>query len=226
MATRNAILLVGFTLIGAAASASAFADDPLGLYNPLGFYVGGAVGRADVNETQFDRYGDLFRHVDGQPLGWNAVVGVRPIPVLGAEAEYIDFGNTRVGAGPPFLVGGNTQQFLGGDAHDRAAGLFAIGYLPLPVPWVEPFAKLGWAQIWEHDSYTGIYDNVIVNGAPLGQVSASQNTRPSGAAYGAGIQFHFAQLGVRAEYQRISGDRSFGGWNNPQLLSIGLNWTL
>src|ERR1700683_96778 len=140
MATRNAILLVGFTLFGAAASASAIADDLLGLYNPLGFYVGGDVGRTDVNETQFDRYGDYFRHVDGPPLGGDAVVALRPIPVVGAEAEYIDFGNTRLGAGPPFLVGGATQQFLGGEAHDRAAGVFSLCFFAPAVSGVETFA--------------------------------------------------------------------------------------
>lgn len=217
--------LAGWTLLGSVLSAHAMAaGDPLGLYNPLGLYVGAGVGRATINQTQFDSYGDVFHHVDGQPLGWNAVVGVRPIPFIGGEAEYIDFGNKRLGAGPAYNFGGYTQQFLGGEAHDRAGAVFAVGYLPLPIPWAEPFAKLGWAQIWEHDNYSGIYGN-LVNGVPVGQASASQSTHPSGTAYGGGVQFHFSQLAVRAQYERISGERSFGGWNNPTLLSVGLNWT-
>jgi opacity protein-like surface antigen len=224
MGTRRTAWLVGLTLMGSIACTSAMADDLLGLYNPLGVYLGGGVGRATINQTQFDTYGDYFHHIDGQPLGWNAVLGVRPIPFLGAEAEYIDFGNKHLTAGPPFLLGGYSQQFLGGEAHDRAGAVFAVGYLPLPIPWVEPFAKLGWAQIWEHDSYSGIYGN-LVDGTPIGQASASQDTHPSGAAYGAGLQFHFSQLAVRAQYERISGSRSFGSWNNPTLLSVGLNWT-
>jgi hypothetical protein len=40
------------------------------------------------------------------------------------------------------------------------------------------------------------------------------------------VQFHFQQLAVRAQYERISGSRSsYGGWNDPSLLSVGLNWT-
>jgi hypothetical protein len=226
MAIRTNGWWVGLALIGSAVSANAMADGTiLGLYNPLGLYVGAGVGRATINQTQFDDHGDYFRHIDGQPLGWNAVIGVRPISLLGAEAEYIDFGNKRLGAGPPYLVGGDTVQFLGGDAHDRAGALFAVGYLPLPIPWIEPFAKLGWAQIWEHDNYSGIYNNVFINGVAVGQASGSQNTHPSGAAFGAGLQFHFKQLALRAQFERISGARSFGGWNNPQLVSIGLNWT-
>src|ERR1700722_8027468 len=124
MATRTIGWMVGFILTGSALSVNALADGPLfGLYNPLGLYVGAGVGRATINETQFDDFSDSFHHDDGQPLGWNAVIGVRPIPFLGAEAEYIDFGNSRLGAGPAYLVGGYPQQYLGGEAHDRAAAV-------------------------------------------------------------------------------------------------------
>ena len=226
MARRTMHWWVGLTLIGGAMSANAMADGGvLGLYNPLGLYVGAGLGRSTVNQTQFDNNGDYFRHIDGEPLGWNAVIGVRPIPFLGAEVEYLDFGSKHLGEGAPFLDGGYTNQFLGGVAHDRAAAAFAVGYLPLPIPWFEPFAKLGWAQIWDHDSYSGEYNNVFVNGVALGQASSSQNTHPSGAAYGGGLQFHISQFAVRAQYERISGSRSFGGWNNPAMLSVGLNWT-
>jgi hypothetical protein len=191
MAIRTKGWLIGLALVGSAVSANAMAD-VLGLYNPLGLYVGAGVGRATVNQTQFDAYGDYFHHIDGEPLGWNAVIGVRPLPFLGAEAEYIDFGNKRIAPGPPYLVSGYTDQFLGGNARDRAGAVFAVGYLPLPIPWMEPFAKLGWAQIWEHDDYSGIYNNAFVNGVPVGQASGSQSTHPSGAAFGGGLQFHFS----------------------------------
>ncbi|HEY6458416.1 MAG TPA: outer membrane beta-barrel protein [Steroidobacteraceae bacterium] len=222
MATRTLGWLVGFTLIGSTVSVSAMADGPLfGLYNPLGLYVGAGVGRATINQTQFDEFSDSFHHDDGEPLGWNAVIGLRPIPFLGAEAEYLDFGHSRLDAGHPYLVGPTSQQFLGGEAHDQAAAIFAVGYLPVPVPWMEPFAKLGWGQIWENGHNT----TLTVNGSAVDQVTASESSRPSGAAYGGGVQFHFSQLAVRAQYERISGSRSFGEWNNPALLSVGLNWT-
>jgi opacity protein-like surface antigen len=223
MATRTLGWMLGFTLIGSAVSVNALADGPLfGLYNPLGLYVGAGVGRATINQTQFDEFSDSFHHDDGQPLGWNAVIGVRPIPFLGAEAEYIDFGNSRLRPGFPYSVGATTQQFLGGEAHDQAAGVFAVGYLPVPIPWLEPFAKLGWAQIWEHGHNDSI---TTVDGSVFDQATASESTRPSGAAYGGGVQFHFSQLAIRAQYERISGSRSFGEWNNPALLSVGVNWT-
>ncbi|HEV2703578.1 MAG TPA: outer membrane beta-barrel protein [Steroidobacteraceae bacterium] len=222
MASPTMAWVTGLALLGSAFSVSARADGTiLGLYNPLGFYVGGGVGRSSINQTDFDQFASDFHHVDGQPVGWNAVMGMRPLSFLGGEVEYIDFGKVRTGALAPYFA----NQFLGGEVRDRAAAVFAVGYLPLPLPWIEPFVKLGWAQLWEHDSYSGVYDGVTLNGVPLGLQSASQTTHPSGTAYGGGVQFHFAQLAVRAQYERISGERKFGGWNNPDLLSVGLNWT-
>ena len=216
--------VASLALVGGTLSAIAHAQSgPLDIYNPLGVYVGAGVGRSTLNETEFDQFNGYFRHIDGEPLGWNAVIGIRPLPILGAEAEYLDFGSKHLGAGAPFLAQGYTQQLLGGQAHDRAGALFAVGYLPLPIPYLEPFAKLGWAQIWQHDSYTDSF--VPVNGTGGTESFASQNSHPSGAAYGAGLQFHFEQFGVRAQYERISGSHSFGGWNNPSLLSLGVNWT-
>lgn len=228
MALRSMAWLTGFALVGSAISANAMADGTvLGLYNPLGFYVGAGVGRSSINQSDFDQFEADFHHIDGQPVGWNAVIGVRPISFLGAEFEYLDFGNTHTGPGAVNTVAGETVQFLGASVHDRAGALFAVGYLPLPVPWLEPFVKLGWAQMWEHDSYSGVYNNVFVNGSttPVGLASASQSTHPNGTAYGGGLQFHFEQLAVRAQYERISGEHVFGGWNNPDMLSVGLSWT-
>ena len=221
MARQPTAWIVGFTLLAGAASATAMADGTIfGLYNPLGLYIGGGIGRSSLNQIQFDQFVDDIQHIDGQPLGWNAVVGIRPIPFLGAEAEYIDFGNHNIGPGQSFLVSGYTQQFLGGQVHDRAAAVFAVGYLPLPIPWVEPFGKLGVAQIYDRESY-GVYNSGLFDGS----VGVSDTTHPSGAAYGGGLQFHIEQLAIRAQYERISGTRSFGGWNNPALLSVGVNWT-
>jgi opacity protein-like surface antigen len=218
MAIRSIGWVVGMALVGSALSAQATADGgSFNIYNPLGVYVGAGLGRATLNDAQFDQSGDFFHHFDGQPLGWEALVGIRPIPFLGAEAEYIDFGNTHAGAGRVVAAEGISQQFLGGEVHDRAAAVFAVGYLPLPIPWIEPFGKLGFGQIWQHSSFSGTF-----NGE---QVSGAETTHPSGTAYGGGLQFHFQELAVRAQYERISGNRSFGGWDNPSLLSVGVNWT-
>jgi hypothetical protein len=224
----------GFLLLGGALSSTAKADDGFFGSNPLGFYIGAGVGRSTISQVAFDQYSAGTRDLDGHPLGWNAVVGLRPIPFAGVEAEFIDFGRARQSAGPILNYGGGeTQQYLGGDVTNRAAALFAVGYLPLPLPFLEPFAKVGYAWDWEHDSYSGVYDSTFYassNGAqPVGLASGSNSGHPSGVAYGGGLQFRYEHLAIRAEYVRISLDStSFIGGpqrNNPALLSIGLNWT-
>lgn len=217
MTIRSNCWMAGVMLLSGALSPIAMAGGgSFDIYDPLGVYVGAGLGRATLNDAQFDRF-DYYDHYDGQPLGWEALIGIRPIAFLGAEAEYIDFGSSHLGLGPSSYAGGYTQQFQGGDIHDRAAAIFAVGYLPIPIPWIEPFGKLGFGQIWQHGSFSGLYQ-----GTPT---SGSQTTHPSGAAYGGGVQFHFQQLAVRAQYERISGSRSSDGWDNPSLWSVGVNWT-
>lgn len=217
MAIRSIGRVMGLALASSVVSAAALADSgPFDIYNPLGVYVGAGVGRATLNAAQFDQF-DYFDHYNGQPLGWEALVGIRPIPILGAEAEYIDFGSSHLGFGPSYYVAGSPQQFQGGSVHDQAAAIFAVGYLPVPIPWIDVFGKLGFGQMWQHSSFVGIYQGTPAYG--------SDTSHPSGAAYGGGVQFHIQQFAVRAQYERISGDRSFGGWDNPSLWSVGVNWT-
>lgn len=223
--------MIGSLLVAGVLSASAKADDGLlGIANPLNLYIGGAVGRSTIAQLQDDQIGLEFRRVDGNPFGWNAVIGVRPIPFLGAEAEYLDFGSIRLHAGPPQQILQASgppliQQFLGGEANDRAAAAFAVGYLPLPLPFIEPFAKLGLGWVRTQDSYTGYYGNVYTSSGVVGQASGSNSDGRTGVAYGGGVQFRLEHLAVRAQYERISLSRQFGQWNSPSLLSIGANWT-
>jgi hypothetical protein len=221
MAMRTTGWLAAFTLIGSLFSLNTLADGALfGLFNPLGLYIGAGVGQSNIGYTQFDDTGDSFRHRGSEPLGWNAVIGLRPIPFLGAEAEYIDFGNTSLGGRPIYSTTSEPQGALFGENHDRAATVSAVGYLPLPIPWMEPFAKLGWGEIWDHQHY----EAAVVNGAAIFP-PFTQSTHSNGVVYGGGIQFHFSQLAVRVQYEVISSSRSFGERDDPGLLSVGLNWT-
>jgi hypothetical protein len=221
MVIRTTGWIAAITLSGSLFSLNALADDGLfGLSNPLGLYIGAGAGQSNIGYTHFDDIGDSFHRRGGEPLGWNAMIGLRPIPFLGAEAEYIDFGNTKLGGSSIYSPESVTQEGLFGSTHDRAAALFAVGYLPLPIPWMEPFAKLGWGQIWDHQHY----EAVDPNAAPAFP-AFTQTTHSNGVAYGGGVQFHFSQLAVRAQYEVISSSRTFGERDDPGLLSVGLNWT-
>jgi opacity protein-like surface antigen len=178
--------------------------------NPLGLYVGGGVGRADV---EVDRLGSVPLGFDKQHVGWKLLIGVRPISIVGAEFEYIDFGH-------PSTVIGNANS----DAMARGPAVFALGYLPLPLPLLDVYGKLGLARL-----QTTATASLVV---PLGAPCTSNNPIPftcgpekldrtdNHFAWGAGTQIKLPHFAVRAEYERFS--TSVG---NPDFLSVGMTWS-
>lgn len=109
------------------ASAMAIAADP------LGFYVGTGAGQSEVRNDGY--YGP---HFDEHHFAWKAIAGIRPISPVRAELEYIDFGNPN--AGPNY-------SFHSANSDAKTAALFALGYLPLPVPFLDIYGKLGVARL-------------------------------------------------------------------------------
>src|SRR5271156_1171448 len=103
----------------------------IGADNLLGLYAGGAVGQSHVRSEDSNDGSPgccQFLNFDESHTGWKVFAGVRPIPVLGVEVAYIDFGT--VTAPSPF-----PSSFYPGfsdSSKQSAAALFAVGYLPLP----------------------------------------------------------------------------------------------
>jgi opacity protein-like surface antigen len=193
------------------ASTAVFAD------NPLDVYVGGSVGEAHLRtgdtSSPFSPYIVPF---DARNTGWKAFVGVRPISQLAIEVSYTDFGKA-FGPGPPDLI----VSYYDATSKQNAISAFAIGYLPLPVPFLDLYAKLGLADLHTDRQVTWApYD------CPAGEPSIcsphtfSDNRWNTDLTYGAGVQAKFGPFAVRAEYERIN---AHGG--NPDLLSIGASWT-
>jgi len=204
--TTIGILLLAVGAVGT--SSHAVADDL------LGFYAGASIGESHVRTTQ-PILGDTdFSYpFDGQHGAWKLDAGLRPIAPLGVELAYIDFGNPSVV--PTFSeFGGLTQ------AQAKALALFAVGYLPLPVPFLDVYGKLGVARM--HLTATGLspapicpIDAGLCGGPPFTVSNWSANL-----AYGVGVQGKLGFLAIRAEYERISAN---GG--DPDLLSLGFTWT-
>lgn len=182
-------------------AASAVASD----FNPFGLYVGGAVGPARETYTAFGIN-------DETRTGWKALVGFRPIPFLGAEVEYVDFGRAQasapVGYGP---MGGG----FGGTARATAAGFFGLGYLPIIPSYLSLYAKAGAERL--HTSVGG-FAPCAPPALCIGAWNVNQTE--SDFSYGGGVQAQFHSLALRAEYERINS--SIG---DPNLLSLGITWT-
>jgi Outer membrane protein beta-barrel domain len=181
------------------------ADDPLGLY--VGASLGQSVVRVDESVVGGPPGFDAHRD------GWKLLVGLRPIALLGAELDYMDFGHARF-VGPPNLLGSAVRA----DSHPKATTLFGVIYAPIPVPLLDVYAKAGIARLQTSvnaDTYCAVSPCVVTATAPL-----ALSRTDAQFAYGAGVQFKFAAFAARLEYERIN-----AGTGDPDLTSLGITWS-
>jgi opacity protein-like surface antigen len=75
--------------------------------------------------------------------------------------------------------------------------VFALGYLPVPLPWIDLYGKVGAARV--QNNTTAQYLGSLV---PV----VTDNTRTS-VAWGAGLQFKFGMPAIRVEYERFDGEQ-------------------
>jgi opacity protein-like surface antigen len=166
-------------------------------YNPAGIYVGAGIGSSNVRNDGY--YSSNYYGFDNRNTAWQLTAGIRPISIFGVEYDYMNFGSPDSTYGP-YYTSGNSSTY--------ANALFGVGYLPLPLPMLDVYGKLGIARLYNSATVYG-------PGAPF-----YQNTTNSDFAYGVGTQVKFGNLAVRAEFERIS--ESSG---SPDMLSVGVNFT-
>jgi hypothetical protein len=135
---------------------------------------------------------------------------------LSAALEYIDFDRAHGSIPGTFLIG-NVQ----GDLHANATALFGVGYLPLPVPLLDVYAKAGVARYQTSDKFSsGTLGCHPPTNCILGPVSYDGDRTDARFAYGVGTQVKLSAFAIRAEYERIAANGA-----DPDLLSIGLTWS-
>jgi opacity protein-like surface antigen len=200
-------LLAVFAVGACAASAAALAD------NPAGFYLGAGVGYSTIRSDD-PGYG-LPGYYNDHQTAWKVIAGVRPIPIVGAEFEYIDFGQ------PNGLNHYYNSAYYGLDSHPRAPALFAVGYLPLPVPFFDIYAKAGVAHL-ETDVTTTVTPTCAAgqNCSLIVPYSYRHDETANKAAYGVGVQSKAWGVSFRAEYERISST-----YGDPDALTVSATWT-
>jgi hypothetical protein len=149
--------------------------------------------------------------------GWKIMLGVRPISLIGAELEYVDFGHPTLSY-TPVGVGLGWQA----DLRATARSAFGVLYAPIPVPAFDLYGKVGMSSLHSTVNATGSWgcfppaECVAVN-----QTAAFHLDRTdTDLAYGAGLQVKLAGFAIRAEYERI---RESTG--DPSLMSLGIIWT-
>ncbi len=183
--------------------------------SPLGLYVGAGVGTATIRQDpELDTgYYGLSR----EDFGWDAFIGVRPLPYLGAEIGYLDFGTVHSHG---YYAGG----YSWGHAADNAPAGFAVGYLPVQ-PWWDFYLKAGAARLYRSWDFLPeppcafLTCNVAAVVTP--QVGS---TTAWDFAWGVGTQWKMGPAALRLEYVRVNTSNSANA-GDPDLLSIGVSWT-
>ena len=167
-----------------AGSAGARADDLLGLY------IGAGVGQAQLKQD--------FYQIDSHTTGWKLVAGWHPISFLGAEVEYVDLGSKNVN----YTNSGGTASL---STSARAPAAFAVGYLPVPEPWLGVYGKVGAVRL--QSKTDGVIGPPCSPGFPCPQVIAfvHSDLTTTKFAWGAGAELKFGLPGIRIEYERLNG---------------------
>jgi hypothetical protein len=166
----------------------------------LGLYIGAAAGQSEVEASAPDVPDFRENHA-----AFKAMIGIRPVSLVGAEIAYNDFGHPRRQNGIEL-------------ADVKMKGESAFGVLYLPVPIVDVFVKAGLART---DSTASTSIVCVANVCPETLVATPRPERRTnvGFAGGAGAQLKMGSLAVRGEYERFN---AAGG--NPSLLTVGIIW--
>jgi len=159
-------VVAGASILSASPFTLTYAADLLGLY------AGGAIGQSRVEASSQGYTPDSFKE---NHSAFKALVGIRPLPFLGAEVDYIDFGHPR-------------GTLNGQQANASLKGAAAFGILYLPVPVVDVYAKAGVARLESSLS------SLASSGFHLDRTDVH-------FAAGAGVQYKFNALAIRTEYE-------------------------
>jgi hypothetical protein len=159
-----------------------------------GFYLG--LASSEVSSDY-----DLGPAVAGDAdddRGLKGIVGFRPLDAFAIEANYVDFGETRV---PLNLACITVPCPTEAQIDAQAVSVSAVGLFALPL--VDLFARVGYAR-WESDL------------APFG----TEEREGGDATYGAGAQVRLGSFALRLEYERFDFDD-----DSAELVSLGFTYT-
>lgn len=193
-----AILLRASMFAGLLSAGTALAEDPLGLY------VGGAVGESSVAADSGGFSAGSFK---ANHSAFKAMLGLRPISLVGAEIEYVDFGH-------PDGAFGNRS----GSVDMKGAAGFGVLYLPVPV--IDVFLKLGLARVQSTAAGQTTIQPLCPANVPCSPSLFRLDRADTHVAEGVGVQFKLGPVAARGEYERFD---AAGG--NPGLWSLGLMYT-
>jgi opacity protein-like surface antigen len=196
------------------------ASAPTWSENPLGFYVGAGVGQSDVALDQIPTGASNPTSFSEHATGWKALAGLRPVPWLGAEIEYVDLGHPSTS----LCCAVTATNPVGVPAAAKANGpaLFGLAYLPLAL--LDVYGKVGVSRVRTSVAETagvivGI-DTCFFDPSAFGCQAFRYDRYTTGLAWGTGVQLKLSAIGLRAEYERFG-----SGSTRPSLASLAVVWS-
>lgn len=176
--------------------------------DPFDFYAGAGLGSATVSVGTAT--GGVPPGFDPHDVGWKALVGLRPLSIIGAEVEYANLGRPST-----TLAGLDTQ------ASAHATSAFALVYAPLPLPILDIYGKVGMTRLSAsvNGSASGALKTLCDVSPTTPGCHASLTTSTQTVAWGLGTQVKLASLAARVEYERFG-----NGSVTPGLVSVSLLW--
>ena len=202
----ESILAIFFCSTSATASAA----------NLLGAYVGVGVGQSTIALDGFPG-ASSSTNLSEHATGLKALAGLRPLPWIGAELEYVDLGHSDTR-----LPARATDTASGVPAAVKANGpaVFGVAYLPLPL--FDVYGKVGVSRVRTiGDAAAGIVgvDTCYFFPATLGCRPFHDDRQATGLSWGGGVQLKLSSFGLRAEFERFG-----SGSARPSLASIIVSW--
>lgn len=145
------------------------------------FYLGAGVTSNKVNDIVVQ--GTAFPDIHSTSL--KVFAGFRPIDAFAVEADYFDLGSETVEGPCTFCCMQVCRGLFQSDA--KAFAAYALGFLPIPVPYLDIYGKVGIARS-------------KVNTNEIGSAISNHGTE---FAWGLGVQARSSIGGARLEYEDL-----------------------
>lgn len=159
------------------------------------FYIGAGVSTDRVSGI----VNGATSFADIDTTAWKLLAGFRPVSVVAIEADYLNLGNPR-------------SSFVIASSHSDANAFagYAVGFLPILLPFLDIFGKAGLAR-WRLD---GSEDSSVFGPGTFSKSGTE-------FAWGLGTQVHFGNFGGRLEYEKFAIPSTHGA--NVVSLTVYLN---
>jgi len=184
--------------------------------NPAGFYLGAGAIRGETKASYLSSFPASGFEYREHSTSWKGVVGIRPLSLIGAEVEYIDFGSTTVE---------ELLKLRPVNGELAATSIFGVIYIPIPVPSLDLFAKVGYSRLRGHvisPAPSPPRSCIAISPAPwycgpTVNIDLGDETLTSGI----GAQWRLGSWGLRGEYERF-----MPSGPDPTVVSLLLTKTL